>query len=50
MKVVLTSVLFLTLASSQLLAQPPGKERTVEHPTFYRTIQVDGLRPGHGGG
>jgi hypothetical protein len=29
------------LASFQLLAQ--GKERHMEHPTFYRTIQIDGL-------
>ena len=29
------------LASSQLLAQ--GKEHTMEYPTFYRTIQIDGL-------
>ena len=31
------------LASFQLLAQGQGKERPVEHPTLYRTIQVDGL-------
>src|SRR5258705_10078089 len=31
------------LASFQLPAQAQGKERPVEHPTFYRTIQVDGL-------
>ena len=29
------------LASFQLLAQ--GKERPMEHPTFYRTTQIDGL-------
>ena len=29
------------LASFQLLAQ--GKERPMEHPTFYRTIKIDGL-------
>src|SRR5205823_3126550 len=29
------------LASFQLLAE--GKERPMEHPTFYRTIQIDGL-------
>jgi hypothetical protein len=29
------------LASFQLLAQ--GKERSMEHPTFYRTKQIDGL-------
>ena len=31
------------LASFQLLAQVQGKERPVEHQTFYRTIQIDGL-------
>src|SRR5204862_6672041 len=31
------------LASFQLLAQAQGKEGPVEHPTFYRTIQMDGL-------
>jgi hypothetical protein len=32
------------LASSfQLLALAKGKERPLEHPTFYRTIQIDGL-------
>src|SRR3989454_931394 len=31
------------LASFQLLGQTQGKERPVEHPTFYRTIQIDGL-------
>src|SRR3981081_3675799 len=30
-------------ASLQLLAQAQGKERPMEHPTFYRTIQIDGL-------
>jgi pimeloyl-ACP methyl ester carboxylesterase len=34
-------VVAVMLASSQLLAL--GKEPTMEHPTFYRTIQVDGL-------
>ena len=34
-------VVSVMLASFQLLAQ--GKERPVEHPTFYRTIQIDGL-------
>ena len=29
------------LASFQLLAQ--AKERPMEHPTFYRTIKIDGL-------
>jgi pimeloyl-ACP methyl ester carboxylesterase len=31
------------LASFQLRAQAQEKERPMEHPTFYRTIQVDGL-------
>src|SRR5258705_11739164 len=31
------------LASFQLPAQAQGKERPVEHPTFYRTTQIDGL-------
>jgi len=34
------SVMF---APFQLLAQARGKERPVEHPTLYRTIQIDGL-------
>jgi hypothetical protein len=36
-------MLSVMLASFQLLAQAPGKERPLEHPTFYRTIQVNGL-------
>ena len=31
------------LASFHLLTQAQGKERRVEHPTFYRTTQIDGL-------
>jgi pimeloyl-ACP methyl ester carboxylesterase len=31
------------LATSQLLAQARGKEGPLEHQTFYRTIQIDGL-------
>src|SRR4029077_17204765 len=31
------------LGSFQLLAHAQGKERPMEHPTFYRTIQIDGL-------
>ena len=30
-------------ASFQLLAHARGKERPMGHPTFYRTIQIDGL-------
>jgi pimeloyl-ACP methyl ester carboxylesterase len=33
----------VVLASFQLPAQAQGKERPVEHLTFYRTIQIDGL-------
>jgi pimeloyl-ACP methyl ester carboxylesterase len=33
----------LMLAAFQLLAQAQGKKRPMEHPTFYRTTQVDGL-------
>ena len=33
----------LMLASFQVLAQAQGKERSMEYPTFYRTIQIDGL-------
>jgi hypothetical protein len=36
-------VIPVTLASLQLLAHAQGKERPVEHPTFYRTMQIDGL-------
>jgi pimeloyl-ACP methyl ester carboxylesterase len=33
----------LMLASFQVLAQAQGKERSMEYPTSYRTIQIDGL-------
>src|SRR6202162_1622483 len=33
----------VVLASFQLLAQAPGKGHPMEHPTFYRAIQIDGL-------
>jgi pimeloyl-ACP methyl ester carboxylesterase len=36
-------VVSVKLASFQLLAQAQGKEPRVEHPTFYRTTQIDGL-------
>src|SRR5262245_43714939 len=36
-------VLSMMVASVQLLAQAQGKERLVEHPTLYRTTQIDGL-------
>jgi hypothetical protein len=36
-------VISVMLASFPLLAQAQGKERPVKHPTFYRSIQVDGL-------
>jgi hypothetical protein len=38
----LSLVISLTLASSNLLAQSKEKN-PVAHPTFYRTIQIDGL-------
>jgi len=31
------------ILASQLVAQGQGKERNMEHPTFYRTVQIDGL-------
>jgi pimeloyl-ACP methyl ester carboxylesterase len=36
-------VVSVTLASFQWLAQAQEKEPPVEHPTFYRTMQIDGL-------
>src|SRR5947209_19107569 len=36
-------ILFVILASSQLLAQTKGKEAAMGNPPFHRTIQVDGL-------
>src|SRR3954468_7695987 len=36
-------ILTVILASSKLPAQAQGKGSTMEHPTFYRTVQVDGL-------
>jgi pimeloyl-ACP methyl ester carboxylesterase len=33
----------LMLASFQLQAQPHGKEYSMEYPTFYRAIEIDGL-------
>jgi pimeloyl-ACP methyl ester carboxylesterase len=36
-------VIPVTLASLQLLAHAQGKGPPVEYPTFYRTIQIDGL-------
>jgi len=33
----------MMLISAQLLAQPRRKEHVVEHPLFYRTVQVDGF-------
>jgi hypothetical protein len=38
-----TLVASLALASLQLLAHAQGKEHPVEHPTFYRTTQIDGF-------
>src|SRR3954449_6456237 len=39
----ITLMISMMLISAQLLAQPRRKEHGVEHPTFYRTVQVDGL-------
>src|SRR5712675_1340320 len=36
-------VLSMMLAIFQLPAHAQGKERSVKHPTFYRTIHADGL-------
>jgi len=36
-------VIFAMLASFHLLAQAERKERSMEHPTFYRMIRIDGL-------
>ena len=42
-KLELAFIIFAMLPALQLLAQNQGKEHAVEHPTFYRTIQIDGL-------
>jgi hypothetical protein len=39
----LALVVSVMLASFQLLAPAKGKEPSMERPTFYRTIQIDGL-------
>src|SRR5215470_12181251 len=36
-------VVAVMLGSFHLLAQVQGKERPVQHPTSYRTTQIDGL-------
>ena len=36
-------VVAVMLPSRPLLAHAQGKDRPVEHPTFYRTIRIDGL-------
>jgi hypothetical protein len=36
-------VVSVMLASFRLLARAQGKERPMEHPTLYRTTQIDGL-------
>jgi pimeloyl-ACP methyl ester carboxylesterase len=36
-------VVFVMLASFQLAAQTQEKEHPMEHPTFYRTMQIEGL-------
>lgn len=37
------SLICLMLAWFPILAQVPENERFMKHPTFYRTIQIDGL-------
>jgi pimeloyl-ACP methyl ester carboxylesterase len=37
------AMVIFVLASVQLLAQTHGKERSMQDPTFYRTIHIDGL-------
>jgi len=39
----IAQVVFVMLAVFQVTAHTQGKERPVKYPTFYRTIQVDGL-------
>jgi pimeloyl-ACP methyl ester carboxylesterase len=41
----MTSLLLssIVMRVCKLLAQVQGKERPVEHPTFYRTTQIDGI-------
>src|SRR6266481_7168381 len=39
----IASAVFVVLLSFQSKALAQGKDRLVEHPTFYRTIQIDGL-------
>src|ERR1700688_4725661 len=41
-RAVLTAICVM-LASFEVFAQANGKERPVTHPTFYRSIQIDGL-------
>ena len=36
-------IAFMTTASCQVLAQAQGKGTPMNHPTLYRTIQIDGL-------
>jgi pimeloyl-ACP methyl ester carboxylesterase len=43
MRACYAKLLVPAVLASQLLAQNPGKEHPMSYPTFYRTIQVDGL-------
>jgi dipeptidyl aminopeptidase/acylaminoacyl peptidase len=43
LKVAEALVISAMLVSFQWLAEAQGKERPMEHPTFYRTVKVDGL-------
>src|SRR5260221_10140491 len=43
-RVAVVSAVFATISlSGQFQAQAQGKERSMEHPISYRTIQIDGL-------
>src|SRR5207248_7934943 len=42
-QLIAAKIVSVMLASFQLLAQAQGKERPMEHPTCYRTAQIDGL-------
>src|SRR5947199_1295276 len=42
-QLIAAKIVSVMLASFQLLAQAQVKERPMEHPTCYRTAQIDGL-------
>src|ERR1700710_732849 len=43
LRAAMAAVVFLILASSASAAPAQRTERAVAHPTFYRTVEVDGL-------